>query len=366
MARPVSQECNKRFSMPLIERLAVLTLIARRVMPGVESFRLRRTGSILFLLLFIFACNDSSVQLPGEGYIRTSDGVRLFYKIVGSGADTLVVVHGGPGNSLNSILADLEPLAQNRRVIYYDQRGNGRSDLVKDPDKLSISKHIEDLETVRTHFKLDKLTLLGNSWGGMLISFYAVAHPDRIERMVLHSPGEPTKAFMVKADEAMQLRLSQQFSDEQKKRYAFVSDYQNWINADEPKTVCREFYQLLLPFYVFRQESVSRLKGDLCAGPDETVRYQQFVNEQIMNSLGDWNLLPSLRAVKSPVLIIYGEADPAFIETPKAWAQAFPNARLLMISEAGHIPHVEQPEKFFNAVETFLKGNFPPDAKKSE
>ena len=76
---------------------------------------------ILFLLLPIFlsqACGNSLVRSPREGYIRTSDGVRLFYKIVGSGGETLVAVHGGSGNSLNSILADLEPLTQNRTVIY--------------------------------------------------------------------------------------------------------------------------------------------------------------------------------------------------------------------------------------------------------
>jgi proline iminopeptidase len=322
---------------------------------------------ILFLLLFIFlsqACGSCSVQSPREGYIRTSDGVRLFYKIVGSGPDILVAVHGGPGNSMDSILADLEPLAQSRTVIYYDQRGNGRSDLIKDPDKLAINQHIEDLEAVRTHFKLDKVTLLGNSWGAILIAFYAVAYPDKVERMILHSPGEPTKSFMVKADEEMQLRLNQQFSAEQKKRYAFVSNHQNWIKAENPKAVCREFYQLLLPFYVSKPENVARLKGDVCSGSDDAVRYQQFVNEQIMNSLGDWNLLPSLGAVKSPVLVIYGTADPAFVETPEAWAQALPNARLLIIDGAGHLPHVEQPEIFFNAVETFLQGDFSPDAKK--
>lgn len=336
----------------------------RYVFPETIRFDMRKIGFLLLPIFLAAACGNSLVDSPREGYIRTADGVRLFYKIVGSGAETLVAVHGGPGNSLNSILADLEPLAQNRTVIYYDQRGNGRSDLIKDPDALSISKHIEDLETVRTYFKLDKMTLLGNSWGGMLIGFYAVAHPDKVERMILHSPGEPTKTFMVKADEEMQLRLNQQLSPEQKKRYAFVSNYQNWIKAENPKAVCREFYQLLLPFYVSQPESAGRLKGDVCSGSDDAVRYQQFVNEQIMNSLGNWNLLPSLGTVKSPVLVIYGAADPAFVETPEAWARALPNARLLVINGAGHLPHVEQPEMFFNAVETFLKGNFPPEAKK--
>lgn len=320
---------------------------------------------ILFFFIFFWQMSGGcSVQSPREGYIRTPDDVRLFYKIVGSGSDILVIVHGGPGNSMQSILPDLEPLAKNHTVIYYDQRGSGRSDLIKDSERLSITKHIEDLETIRVYFKLDKMTLVGNSWGGMLIGYYAVSYPDKVERMILHSPGEPTAAFMIKADEEMQARINRQFNSEQKKRYEFVSDYQNWIKAADPKAVCREFYQMLLPFYVSKPENIRRLKGDVCAGSDDTVRYQQFVNEQIMASLGDWNLLPLLGAVKSPVLIIYGDADPAFVETPEAWAEALPNSRLLIIKDSGHLPHVEQPEVFFKAVETFLKGNFPPDAKK--
>lgn len=303
-------------------------------------------------------------QSPREGYITTPDGVRLFYKIVGDGAETLIAVHGGPGNSLTSIEPDLKPLAKNRRVIYYDQRGGGRSDLIKDGGKLSISKHVEDLETVRKFFKLDKMTLLGNSWGGFLIAYYASAHPDRIERMILHSPGEPTREFAVEAIEEIQQRIDQRFNAEQKKRYKFASNYQNWMNASDPRAVCREFYQLLLPVYTSKPESVALLKGDVCSGSDDAVRYQQFVNVQIMKSLGDWNLLPQLSVIKAPVLVIHGAADPIPVESSEAWTGAMPNARLLVIGGAGHIPQIEQPDTFFKAIETFLKGDFLPDTKK--
>jgi pimeloyl-ACP methyl ester carboxylesterase len=206
------------------------------------------------------------------------------------------------------------------------------------------------------------MTLLGNSWGGILIGFYAAAHPDRVERMLLHSPGELSKTLSVTADEELQLRINRQLSAEQKTRLEFVSNPQNWIEAADPKAVCREFYQLLLPFYVSQAENATLLKGDVCAGSHDAVRYQQFVNEQIMNSLGDWNLLSSLSAVKAPVLIIHGAADPTLVKSPKAWTSTMPNAGLLIINGAGHLPHVEQSEIFFKAVETFLKGNFPPDA----
>jgi proline iminopeptidase len=325
------------------------------------------TKKLLFLLSFIFLWQASSeclAQSPREGYIRTADGVHLFYKVVGSGAETLVAVHGGPGNSLTSIEPDLEPLAKNRTVIYYDQRGNGRSDLIKDREKLSISKHIEDLEAVRTHFKLDKMMLLGNSWGGLLISYYAVAHPDKVERMILHSPAEPTQAFMFEAIDEIQSRLDQRYDRTQRERFRVVSNPQTWIQAKDPRAVCREFFQMIFPVYVAKPESVKLLKGDVCSGSEDAVRNQQLVNQQIWRTLGSWNLLPALSVVKAPVLVIHGAADPIPVESSEAWASAMPNARLLIINGAGHIPQIEQPEIFFKAVETFLKGSFPIDAKK--
>src|ERR1044071_713167 len=121
----------------------------------------------LFVLVVVFAAASGlclGQTQPREGYLQTPDGVKLFYKIAGSGPETLVVVHGGPGNSLESIFADFEPLAKGRTVIYYDQRGQGRSELIKDGSRLGYEQHVADLEAVRQFFKLDKMKLLGNSW----------------------------------------------------------------------------------------------------------------------------------------------------------------------------------------------------------
>lgn len=323
---------------------------------------------LLFIcLLLIFLSHAAQAQdVPGEGFITTKDGVKLFYKIVGSGAETLVVVHGGPGNSLESIRGDLEPLAKNRRVIYYDQRGNGRSDLIKDGDKLAVEKHVADLEAVREHFKLDKMTLLGNSWGGLLIGFYAAAHPDRVERLIFHSPASPTKDLWSEMNSEVKRRMDGQ-NDEQKKRFAAVNNLQSWTEGPNPRAVCNEFYQLVLAVYAFKAESMKLYKGDLCAGPEEAVRRQMIVNGQVWRSLANgWNLLSSLGAVKAPVLVIHGTADVIPVKSSEAWAGAMPNARLLLIEKSGHMPQFEQPEIFFKAVETFLNGEFPADAKKME
>ena len=330
---------------------------------------MKRLAAFLFLLSISLSqgargCPAQQQQQPREGYVRTADGVRLFYRVVGDGPETLVAVHGGPGNTFESILADLEPLAKGRRVIYYDQRGGGRSDLIRDRNKLAVSKHVADLEAVRSFFKLERMTLLGNSWGGMLVAYYAAAHPERVERMILHSPGEPTRAFAVEAVEEMQSRIDQRYDAARRKRFAFVANPQTWVKASDPRAVCREFFEMLLPIYVSRPESARLLKGDVCSGSEEAVRYQQVVNTHIINSLGDWDVLPALGVVKAPVLVIHGAADPIPVESSEAWARAFPNAQLLLIEGAGHIPQVERPDIFFGAVEAFLKGNPVPGAKK--
>ena len=320
---------------------------------------------VLFVLLSQASGNCLAQKSSDEGFVTSPDGVRLFYKIVGSGAETLVAVHGGPGGSLTSILPDLEPLARKRRVIYYDQRGSGRSDLLDDDDsKLSITKHVQDLEAVRAHFKLNKVSLLGNSWGGLLIGYYAAAHPDRVERLVFHAPAPPTKVLLSEMDAEVQRRLKRHYTDEQLKRLAVLAKWSTWLKASDPRAVCNEMYRTVLSVYGFNLESIKLIKGDVCSGPIEAVRRQRFVTAQIWQELGDYNLLPSLGVVKAPALVIHGTADVIPIQASEAWARTMPNARLLLIEKSGHMPQFEQPEIFFKAIETFLKGDFPPEAKK--
>jgi proline iminopeptidase len=301
-----------------------------------------------------------------DGYFTTPDKVRIYYKIEGSGPETLVMVHGGPGNSLESIRPDLGPLATGRRVIYYDQRGNGRSELIKDAKKLGYEQHVADLEGLRQHFKLEKMTLLGNSWGGLLVSLYAVAHPDRVERMVLHNPAPPMRGFLRDMTDEIAARMDSLYTKEKRDRYRFVATASNWVKASDPVAICREFGKLVLTVYTKSRTLDDRFKGDTCSGPAEAVRVQQVVNNQVWLSLGDFNLVPKLSVVKAPVLIIHGVADVIPLRGSEFWSAGYPNGRLLLIGNSGHMSHTETPDIFFPAVETFLNGTFPPDAKKIE
>ena len=126
-----------------------------------------------------------------SGYVTTSDNARLFYKIIGRGPDTLIAIHGGPGMDLESIYGDFTALGARHVVIFYDQRGGGKSELPVDTMRLVAPRQIQDLDELRQHFKLAKVTLVAHSYGPLLAASYALAHPDAVKRMVFFGPVPP-------------------------------------------------------------------------------------------------------------------------------------------------------------------------------
>ena len=133
-------------------------------------------------------------------------GAQLFSVEVGDGPEVAVLLHGGPGASHDYLRPQLDALARPgaRRLFYYDQRGGGRSPLDAGTPPGTVEDHVADLDRVRQHLGLDRLTLVGYSWGGLLALLYTVEHPDRVAKLALISPA-PARA----ADRAeMKVRLA--------------------------------------------------------------------------------------------------------------------------------------------------------------
>ena len=317
------------------------------------------------LTLVLLAALSVTAQ---EGFFETPDKVKIFYKIEGKGDDTLVVVHGGPGNSLESIRPDMEPLAKNRRVIYYDQRGQGKSDLVKDGERLGYKNHVADLEALRVHFKLDKMSLLGNSWGGLLISLYAIEHPDRVASLVLDVPAAPMSDLLQDMEDELSRRLVVLYKEDGARKIRIASREDKGIKAKDPLKHCRETYYAILAAYSHELRPLDKIgyKGDLCAGGVESVRFQRTANAHAWRSLGSFNIVAQLAAVKAPVLVIHGASDVVRLRGSEFYASGYPNARLLVIPNAGHLAHIETPDMFYSSIETFLNGEFPVGAKKHQ
>ena len=126
---------------------------------------MKRQGIVALLALSSLLVQPSCAQDPysSEGYIETN-GATLYYKTFGSG-EPIVVLHGGPGFDHRQFLPFIEELAVNYKVILFDQRGTGLSSGSVDSDSINIDNFIADIDAVRETFDIEKMNLMGHSWG---------------------------------------------------------------------------------------------------------------------------------------------------------------------------------------------------------
>jgi proline iminopeptidase len=140
--------------------------------------------ALLVILLFASAPRASATVENGQTF--DGPGGRLYYEVVGSGSGTpLVLVNGGPGfdHTYLHIAAAWDTLAKNRRIIFYDQRGDGGSAPLKPGQSCTLADQIADLEALRTHLVIEKWDMLGHSWGGYLSMAYAARHSEHIAHL---------------------------------------------------------------------------------------------------------------------------------------------------------------------------------------
>ena len=310
----------------------------------------------MFLIALISASTASAQPPAKEGFIDGGKGVKLYYRLLGSGSEPIVLIHGGPGFTSDYLADDLTTMARNHSLLVYDQRGIGRSTLVSDSTALDAQRYVEDLEAIRQHLGLKQLTLLGHSWGAAPAALYAMQYPDRVRRMILVGTIPATRSGLVSAFEAMAAARD----GATLRRMTELSQ----IRAANPADLaaCREYYQLWFTPFFGSSKAASRMKGNVCAGSPESLKNKPNVDKFTFPSLGDWDWTTSLSKAVAPTLIIQGELDPLPIGDARKWAAAMPNARLLELKGIGHFPYVETPEIFLAAVDRFLKGEWPQGA----
>jgi len=291
-----------------------------------------------------------TLGLAKDGFVRGADGVRLFYRTVGSEKSVAVLLHGGPGSNINAVWPDLQPIANDRRIVMYDQRGGGRSEVIRDASRLAAADHVRDLEAVRAALGLNRFALVGESWGALLAVLYASEHPDRVERLLLIGPAPPTRAMvnarLDESDAAMGIRAE------------LAAMAKDMPQSRDPVAACRTFFDLYMRQFFAHPENVVRRRGSSCDGPAEGVRNYFLVNQATLASLGEYDVRAQLSRLTMPALVIEGaESIPSTIASARAFSEALPNAKLLLVPDAGHYPQVERPDAFFPPVHEFLRGS---------
>ena len=289
---------------------------------------------------------------PHEGWITTTDSARLYYRVIGHGSDTIIAIHGGPGVDLESIAGDFVPLAEHHVVIFYDQRGTGRSTLPADTTRLGAEQQITDLDAVRQYFGLSRVTLVAHSYGPLLAATYALAHPDAVRRMVFFGPVPPRRGdFWTRFGKTMATRLD----SAQQARLAAANRRLADTSADA-RQACRDLWAIALrPRLAEPDRTLSLIRSDLCASDPAGIRYGLTItNRVVMASYGDWDLRSRLRGLAVPVLVVHGEEDAIPMDLVEEWTTSLPHGQLVRVPNAGHFAYVEQPKTVWPAVERFL------------
>lgn len=287
-----------------------------------------------------------------EGYVTTSDAARLYYRVTGSGPDTIIAIHGGPGVDLESIAADFAPLAARHVVVFYDQRGTGRSELPADTSRLVVARQIADLDEVRTGLGLGRVTLVAHSYGPLLAASYALAHPDAVRRMVFFGPVPPRRGdFWQRFAANMRPRLDSADAARMADANRRLAD-----PAADARQACRDLWAIALkPRLADPARTLPLIRSDLCGSDPRGIRYGLVTtNRVVMASYGDWDLRDRLRRLDIPTLVVHGEQEAIPMDLVEEWVRALPRGELLKVPGAAHFTYLEQPGLVWPAVERFL------------
>jgi len=315
-----------------------------------------RHGLFLFLLAGPLArtgIGQAPVHRPArEGYITTSDSARLYYRIIGSGPDTIIAIHGGPGVDLESIAGDFTPLAARHVVVFYDQRGTGRSELPVDTLRLVVARQIADLDEVRTRLGLGRVTLVAHSYGPLLAASYALAHPEAVRRMVFFGPVPPRRGdFWQRFATNVRPRLDSADAARMADANKRLAD-----PGSDARQACRDLWAVALkPRLADPARTQQLIRSDLCASDPRGIRYGLgTTNRVVMASYGNWDLREGLRHLDIPTLVVHGEQEAIPMDLVEEWVTSLPHAELLKVPGAAHFTYVEQPALVWPAVERFL------------
>jgi proline iminopeptidase len=269
--------------------------------------------------------------------MRSVRGIQLFERRVGSGPE-VVVLHGGPGAHHDYLLPGFDRIAPGRTLIYYDQRGGGRSPVARETP-VGWREQVADLEALREIWGLDRLTLAGYSWGGLLALLYTLEHPARVERLALVSCAPVWKG--ARAEFERRLAERNAAPEVQAERLAVQ---QSGLRERDPDAYRRRLFELSVAGYFHDWRKARELTPFRITGRTQ---------EEVWQSLGDFDLRPALAGLTLPALVLHGESDPIPLETAATLARLL-HAPLEPIKACGHVPYVEAPETFTRLLDAFL------------
>jgi proline iminopeptidase len=255
-----------------------------------------------------------------------------------------VVIHDGPGLEKSIMYRGFDGLSSDMRVIYYDQRGCGRSEPLAPTSALRVEDNVRDLENLRQFLHLRKMSLAAHGWGAAIALEYARAYPRQVEAIILVAPISPfvpdpeLSGVIARLPEASRLKISA------------VLENPGLSMLERREAVMRE----TLPGLFYREASADD------AGL-ESIRLAPYVNLRLGDELKTLALFSVLGEITQPTLIVAGRHDISIpMREQIAYADGIKHAGAVVFNESGHFPFLEEPAFFLNLAREFLQHKSVP------
>ncbi|NEM97482.1 alpha/beta fold hydrolase [Pontibacter burrus] len=282
----------------------------------------------------------------------TINGLKHWVKVKNSQQQTtpVVILHGGPGGNNYNFERTAGPLLESfATVVYYEQRGSGRSEAPKNPEDYTLPMLINDLEVLRDSLGAQKLVLLGYSFGAELALRYALAHPDRVEKLILSDPAELSRSNMLVqiqgfyslGDSVVKTGIDKILKDttELEEKYGCVWGLSNSALVDR--------------FLFVNQEIAARNR--------EMWKESKLVNTGLMAKVyiknNKMDLVEKATGLPIPTMLISGVYDRnGGLHTALELKKVLPNSTIKLYENSAHFPDMEEPERFAADIKAFLSG----------
>jgi proline iminopeptidase len=294
-----------------------------------------------YLVTLVFVSGLAIAQSPVSGVVHTPD-VDLAYEVYGAPgtATPVIIANGGPGFSHTYLLQNdvfTARLAHDRQIVFYDQRGDGKSTLLKPDAPQDMPAQVADLDAIRAKLGFDKFMLIGHSWGGLLAMGYASAHPEHITKLVLIDSAAPAWKKTI-------FLFSQVYPDVGEKDDAISKKLGRTPEAS--KEHLANYFGMLF----YSQENHDRFLAGITDPGQNTV-----VNAAVNKAIANLDLFPELAKFNFPTLVMHGRFD-MNVAMLTAWKtyKAIPNAKIEIFDKSGHLPFYEEPDKFTQILGDFL------------
>ena len=307
---------------------------------------------LIFLVIgsIIYSCNPKANGV--EKGFKKVNGVNHFYKIIGQG-EPFILLHGGPGMYHDELYPFFLDFAKSHKVIFYDQRGNGKSQLeTVDSTTFTVELMVEDLEELRKEFGIKQLNMIGHSWGGLLAMYYAVKYPDNINRLILVNSAPVNTDLLIKCYE-------KQISMFKPEEWEYVQKLWNSEDFLAGNPEVHNEAMRISEGTIFSNKNVIDDYMKVAAFNETTAKNAVALNSLATQMKLNIHVQDRLSKIKCPTLIINGKDDFIVDEAIQLAHQLITNSEIVFVEGAGHYPYIENKEVFFVELDKFIKKTTP-------